>query len=260
MRVLLTGQFEHRDFRHAVEWLDARCELTANVDLEQSRRLAESASPAPRLIVVAQPRPALFAPEQIERLHRAAPLARIVALLGSCCEGEARSGAPWPGVLRVYWHEWQPRMAELLASTDEVPAMWRLPRTATPAERLLAASAPVAGTRRGLVAIHAVSAAAYSALAEACTAVGYATAWLSPAHAAQVDGAAALIWDGASGDAGEASALRGLAMRFDPAPVIALLSFPRIEDHDRMLAAGADAVLSKPLLVDDLYAALERQS
>jgi CheY-like chemotaxis protein len=37
-----------------------------------------------------------------------------------------------------------------------------------------------------------------------------------------------------------------------PAPIVALLNFPRVEDRDRALAAGAAAVLSKPVLVEDL--------
>jgi len=39
--------------------------------------------------------------------------------------------------------------------------------------------------------------------------------------------------------------------------VIALLSFPRIEDHDRALSAGASIVLSKPLLMADLLGEIE---
>lgn len=43
-----------------------------------------------------------------------------------------------------------------------------------------------------------------------------------------------------------------------PAPVIALLDFPRIEDYDRAMAAGAVAVVSKPLHLDDLFWQLDR--
>jgi len=38
----------------------------------------------------------------------------------------------------------------------------------------------------------------------------------------------------------------GWLLQFHPTPVIALLDFPRIEDYDRALEAGAAAVLSKP--------------
>ena len=46
--------------------------------------------------------------------------------------------------------------------------------------------------------------------------------------------------------------LRRIAADVRPAPVIALLSFPRPEDRDWALAAGAAAVLSKPFLLVDL--------
>jgi len=43
------------------------------------------------------------------------------------------------------------------------------------------------------------------------------------------------------------------------APIVALLDFPRIEDRRRALAAGAQAILSKPLQVDDLFWELDRR-
>ena len=43
-----------------------------------------------------------------------------------------------------------------------------------------------------------------------------------------------------------------------PAPLIALLDFPRIEDVERARSAGAAAVLSKPLQLEDLFWHLER--
>ena len=36
-------------------------------------------------------------------------------------------------------------------------------------------------------------------------------------------------------------------------PIIVLLGFPRVEDRDHMLRAGATVVLSKPLGPEDLY-------
>ena len=41
-------------------------------------------------------------------------------------------------------------------------------------------------------------------------------------------------------------------------PIVALLGFPRVEDRDRALAAGATAVLAKPLLLDDLFWQLDQ--
>ena len=66
------------------------------------------------VIVVAQAYPGQFSGEALDRLARLAPLARVVVLLGSWCEGEVRSGRPWPGAIRVYWHQWPARCAQEL--------------------------------------------------------------------------------------------------------------------------------------------------
>jgi len=68
-----------------------------------------------------------------------------------------------------------------------------------------------------------------------------------------VEEATAAIFDGSDLRGTECDELRHLAAALRPAPVIALLDFPRIEDHHRALCAGAAAVLSKPLSVDDLF-------
>ena len=47
--------------------------------------------------------------------------------------------------------------------------------------------------------------------------------------------------------------LAALVERLRPAPVVAMLDFPRVEDCDRALAAGVVAVLSKPLVLADLF-------
>lgn len=263
MRVMLTGDVAHRDFRRAIDWLESHAELQTAADLTAAAQRLEQGAAVPRLLVVAQSRPGQFSSQQIERLHRAAPLMRIVALLGSWCEGEARSGAPWPGVERVYWHQWPARVMELLFGDGaSSPGVWRLPRTATAAERSLAMQA-VSTSRpqplRGLIAIRTSRLVDYEALADACRQWGLSTAWLNPDdEAIHIDGADLLLWDGASGDEREAAALREHVERLRPVGAIALLSFPRIEDHDRMLAAGAVAVLTKPFVTGDLRRELAR--
>ena len=93
-------------------------------------------------------------------------------------------------------------------------------------------------------------------LADACRAGGYATVWLDPRHPAKVQGAAAVLYDACSATGGDLDALRRLVADVAPIPVVALLHFPRIEDHDRVRQAGAAAVLSKPLQVADLLVRL----
>jgi CheY-like chemotaxis protein len=73
-----------------------------------------------------------------------------------------------------------------------------------------------------------------------------------------VEGAAAAIFDGSQGRGEELGELEHLAAGLRPAPIVALLDFPRIEDHRRAMAAGAAAVLSKPLQLEDLLWQLDR--
>ena len=70
-------------------------------DVEAAAAVLAEDDAAVDVIVVAQARPGEFSHAQIERLRQAAPLARIVGLLGSWCEGEMRSGRPWPAAVRT---------------------------------------------------------------------------------------------------------------------------------------------------------------
>ena len=109
MRALLVGNSEHPEFAVALCWLRAHLELTVSAGLDlalQHLRAQEN----PQLILLVQSRRNEISQHQIEQLHRTAPLARLVGLLGSWCEGEVRSGEPWKGVQRIYWHQWTPQL------------------------------------------------------------------------------------------------------------------------------------------------------
>jgi CheY-like chemotaxis protein len=74
-------------------------------------------------------------------------------------------------------------------------------------------------------------------------------------------GAAAGVFDAQSTGAPAAADLARLRKNLGPAvPIVALVGFPRVEDRDAVVAAGATAVLSKPLAVEDLVWQLNRLS
>jgi CheY-like chemotaxis protein len=95
-------------------------------------------------------------------------------------------------------------------------------------------------------------------LSAACRSRGLVTIWQRDSALARVEGATAGIFDGSDLCNDEYDALRQFVIALRPAPVIALLSFPRIEDHRRVLSAGASVVLSKPLMIEDLFGEIER--
>ena len=259
MSILLVGDADRREFRQARDELAALGRVRGLPTSRPRRPCWPSEEAAVDVIVVAQARPGEFSHAQIERLRQSAPLARIVALLGSWCEGEMRSGKPWPAAVRTYWHQWPARAdRELRRLARGRRSAWALPVTATEEERLLADAAEPLPARAGLIAISSPSLAMADWLAAACRHCGYATAWLRPPQPVRVRGAAAVLFDGGECRGEERDELRRLAAAMAPAPLVALLDFPRIEDFDRARSAGAAAVLSKPLQLEDLYWHLDR--
>jgi CheY-like chemotaxis protein len=270
--ILIIGDTRRREFRDARAVLDELGRVSSAADVESAEAMLRDGRIAPEVIVVAQAYPGEFSAGAIDRLRRLAPLGRLVGLLGSWCEGEMRTGRPWPASIRIYWHQWGPRVSrELRRLCEGQGSTWALPVTATEEERLLAAQPDTLGVREGLVAISTRCREMHDWLSSACRRRGYSTVWLPP-EAPRAEGVTAAIFDTATLDAATLDAatldaatceadeprqLRHLVAAVRPAPVIVLLDFPRIEDHARALAAGATAVLSKPLLIEDLYWQLE---
>ncbi len=251
--VLFVGQAERREFVEARDTLVSAANVWMTPHLEAAEALLLGEAWTPEVIVLAEAYPGQFAPAAIDRLRSVAPLARVVALLGSWCEGETRTGRPTPGTVRLYWHQARPRVAQELARVAAGEASsWSLPPTATDEERLLATAEAPLPTAQGLVAIYAPQAVTADWLSAACRLAGYATVRLSGARWPQVAGVTGGIFDGTDLGPVEAEQLARMARHLRPAPIVTLLDFPRVEDRDRALACGAAAVLSKPLVLEDL--------
>lgn len=269
-RVLLVGDYAHRDFGELVAWLERHTQLASAFTVPDglavmgrsasagSAAAAPDAEPAagwlvPDVMIVAQSRPGQISPQQVERLHAASPLSRLVALAGSWCEGELRSGRPATGVIRILWHQWQPRLIPLLQpGTASVPDVWSLPRTASLDEQLASTVGPGWPRREGLIAIHADARETFLALSDACHQGGYATVWYPTEQAVAASGVVAALADAVSCDEWGTRFLRHVFQRHRPAPVIALLDFVRRQDHEKARAEGISAILAKPFLVSDL--------
>ena len=94
-------------------------------------------------------------------------------------------------------------------------------------------------------------------LSRACRRRGLSTVWQRDGVVARVEGATAAIFDCADLNDEELDDLHRFAAALHGVEVIALLSFPRIEDHRRALSAGAATIFSKPLTLNDLYLELD---
>ena len=113
-------------------------------------------------------------------MEQLVPLANTIALVGSWCEGETRSGAPAHGWRRVYWHQFSRCAAEGIdrlvngrGKGEEASLPLRLPKTITENERALALSKRALPGGQGQIAINTMRRVDYEALANACQAAGY---------------------------------------------------------------------------------------
>jgi hypothetical protein len=246
--VQLVGDVDHLDFRDAIELLRADTQVLAGHAVWPV---------SPELIVVAQSRPDVTSSAQFNSFHRGAPLAGIVTLLGSWCEGETRTGRPWPAAQRCYWYEfpaWWRRQLALRASgccPDWARQTNFLPRVGV---------ARHPRTTNGLIVLHTTRSENADALSDVLNLAGLATVWQRTAsNRPHVRGPVAGIWDGAQLNGGEETTLSSFCDQLarGGAPVLALLDFPRRDRVDRALQIGATAVIGKPWINSDLVATLD---
>lgn len=258
--ILVLGDSRRREFAPARASLHASGRIVQTASVDEALATLDAGLLDPAVIVVAQSYPGEFSTESLDRLRRRVPLARIVGLLGSWCEGETRSGQPWPGAIRLYWHQWIPQAhRELAGLIGGTGSAWSLPTTATDEERLLATPPKPVHARQGLLALCVERSETHDWLADAVGRRGFSTAWLRPGQPVRLQGVRAALFDASSINEKKCVQLRRLSAHLGPAvPIIVLVGFPRIEDHDRARAAGAAAVLSKPLLLDDLFWQLDQ--
>jgi len=252
LRLVLIGDIWRPEFLEAGTALQDLAEVIRVGDVEAAFSALAEGLPAVHGIVLLQAYPDQFSAAAIDRLRRLAPLARLIAILGSWCEGEPRSGRPLPGVMRIYGHQAAVRIRREFSRWSEAGgSLWQLPPTATDEEQLLASIRAPLPERNGLIAIWTRRRDMHDLLADACRKAGYATAWLHPRQPVQLRGTAAAIHDGAVLDAAGMADLTRLTAMVSPAPVLALLDAPRIQDVRLARTLGA-AALAKPFRVDEL--------
>ena len=254
-RVLLIGEGDHREFAQATSWLAEHTLLSAVATPAAAARAVQHPAQPPELIVVAQTRPSQFARAEIELVHRLTPLARLVVLGGSWCEGEMRTGHPWPGVLRLYWHQGEARLRQLLRDTNP---LWGHPRTGTEVERLLDTPPPRVLGQQKLIAVGTETSVAFHGLSDSLVQAGFAAAWIAPRRIAAIQGAAAGIWDETQ-HASASEPLRDFVRQLRGAPIVALANFPRLADLRRLQREGVGQVIAKPFLNADLISVVEQQ-
>jgi CheY-like chemotaxis protein len=213
-----------------------------------------------------QQRPGAIAPATLESLRRLVPLAPVIAIQSSWCSGEARSGRPLPGVLRVPWDRFEAEILPgLLELRDGRLPPWAGPATLTAEERLLAEVCRALPSGRGTVGIVAHAYEARRLLADVCRAGGWQVSAPVPT-APGADSLAArpqfpcdvLLWDAGEVPNDVEGELARWSERSAGAPIVMLLAFAREQDIQRAQAAGAAALVSKPFSAGALLGEIDR--
>jgi len=251
--ILCVGRTERNEFQHVLPALQAWGNVLTAPTTHAGRDLLDHESLTPDLIVLVQSYPGEFAERQIDDIRRHAPLARLVAVLGTWCEGEMRSGTPWSGAVRIYWHQWTAHchleMERLRAGRE---SLWSLPPTACDEERCLANATRKHKQGNGLVEICTEQVDVFDMLAAACHDRGFQTHWHRSHYEPPQDEPDVLLFDAARSVGFELTRFRRLHVRQDTVAIV-LADFPRIADSNRFLHAGATTILSRPFFWDELF-------
>ncbi|MBC8354920.1 MAG: hypothetical protein H8E66_23320 [Planctomycetes bacterium] len=256
-RVFFVGDPSHGEFHEPVAWLREYCDLAIFEQMDIARAELAAADDPPDVVIVAAATPGIYSQQDVAALLRLAPLAQFIGLMGGWCEGELRTGQPWQGVTRVYWHEFVPRMSVELMGVNRRGRL-AMPRTFTESELSgIAVPSPENG-QRGLVVIRATTLEAYDAIAEACHVIGHSTVWASPRQPAFVMGPAVAIWDVSRSIELDTLELVAFVKQVHQVPLITLIGFPRESDRQVALNCGATSVVSKPYLLQELWTELTR--
>lgn len=255
VNMLLAGDWRWKEFAPAAEWLKAHAHLRAVDTLDEAIEIQQSPDPA-AWVILAQSRPKQWPASQVERLAAAAPLARVTALVGYWCQGEMRTGKPWPGIERVYFHHWQASLGRRLEQMQQgASGILNVPRTATPGERLLVELDEVAldgkvaiGGAALVIADHTTDFEAWSGM---CRVAGLAAFWAQPEEAVPLRQISLGIFDARAWRETSRLSLARWSKALSPTRVIAMISFPTQDDIEDAKAGGAAAVMAKPVSLAD---------
>ena len=258
-KVLLTGDYWHADFRALIPNADCVTTLVPTEKLSDEHLIDASFD----LIVLAASRRNQFSHDWVEAIRGKASPTPVVALLGTWCEGEQRSGEPWPGVQRIYWHQWQSRFAQFVHQlrSDQV-SDWQLPATSNHADSAMNFDSPnktSTSDSRLIVGVSAVSDIHYRMIADASQAVAAELHWLERQPSDEsFEQLSLVVVDADSWNRDVKNRIQRIRndLKIDT-PIVLLLNFPRQSDLIAISAIGISDVVSKPFQLSDLELAIE---
>jgi CheY-like chemotaxis protein len=257
--VLFVGRADRHEFRPIIERLRAAGTLILAINVNEALEAIDQC-PAVARIVLAPAFRQEFPDAQLHQLLRRQPLANWCLLVGPWLEGETRSGRPWVGARRLYLDQ---AIAELSGgasaawATDASPPEW-IPATLSPEERWLWRNRRPA-TASGCALVCGELAESRQSVAAVCAAAGLSVVSHAPEQTVELTGVDSVIYDAVAARDRWREHIVRLARR-QPRSLVVLVNFPRPDEVQWMLAAGATAVLGKPFRIDDLQACVTRDA
>jgi hypothetical protein len=249
--VLAIGPWNRGEFAIVRDQIAESQAWSVVVDCETASELLCRDEMLVEFVFLAQPLPGMYQQAEIEALRRLAPLAQLLVVAGSWCEGELRTGKPLTGVVRLYWHE--------------LAHWWRMRACGTASgplglDNLLVPRHEGFDLKlQGLVAIHSPTLGSFEAMATGLIPYGLECYW--DRDSTQVPkGAQVGIWDGVQLDSAEWNHLQSFAAEIQSSggSLIVLLHYPRKEHVARLQSLGCEAVFGKPYIVAELVSLLGR--
>ena len=241
LRVLALGDIDSDELRDVVQQIaSAEC---ATLDVTPT-----STSNGYHLVILLQLRPGAVEASLVQQLRQTYPLAGLIMVLGTWCEGETRTGRAVPHCERVFWYQFP-------AWWQQSCAAWQTGRP-TSWQQSAPAKSDTQAACQGLIAVDSPDAEAAEVLIEACHSLGASAVW-SPRWRPRPLGTEPMagIWVGGQLEAFEEPHLVDFRRSLSQgSPLVALLDFPRRDRVSRAIELGATSVLGKPWRLDQLAA------
>lgn len=264
--VLWVGGTQGAELGMAHRWLESRARVVvADTPAAAAAAIDQAGCGAPVLAVFATDRPGRHSLDDVVLVARQWPLAAVVSVAASLTDGRRRSGPALPGIEDVPWHDLAGRLerwfADLAAGR---PGQLGLPATARREERILAASDGLRESRAAqtgepaAVSVAAMRADDLEGLVDLLSLSGRKVVRRVRGRPRLDEPAALLVWDVGCLTEEDLAWLRMLVANRPGLAVVLLESFPRGDATEAALAAGARAVLGRPVTLEALEGALAR--
>jgi hypothetical protein len=254
----MTGDYWHTDFKTLIG--DASFPIT----LQPFQNITSGINHGRDfdLVVIAQSRRGQYDAKVIERLVALLPNTPIVALCGSWCEGETRSGSPAPGVIRVYWHQWLGQMDNFLNQIrQDQLATWQMPKIAAVPDLIMHQLTNLVDNfdRTISVGVSTYTRESYLMLQDA-VANHYKSTWIEGIDANDINGThfSVICIEGNSLTTQCQQRIQTLQKQFPGIPMVLILNFPRHSEFKVAKKLGVAEIVSKPFQLCDLNFAINR--